>query len=201
MKDHFVSTDMIVSAQQLRLDLGYTQQDIVDEADKIGMPVAMSTVKRFFAKDAVNHRFAVETVQGIFAVLGQTNDKTDGMTAPDQVDFLKEIIAFDRKMIADLDAKIAENMRRYQEDMNNLRCTHSEQIYNIVSENQKKLEFVKSTIEDFKKQIEIKDRRMDQRDTHFMQQIALKDRRYDALLEKYDALLEKYTTLQGKENK
>ena len=196
MKDHFVSPDMIVSAQQLRLDLGYTQQDIVDEAEKIGMPVAMSTVKRFFAKDAVNHRFAVETVQGIFAVLGHTNDKTAGATSPDQVDFLKEIIAFDRQLIADLDAKIAENQRHYQEDLNNLRCTHSEQIYNIVSDSQKKLEFVKSTIEEFKKQIEVKDRRMDQRDTHFMQQIDLKDRRYDDLLKKYDALLERYTALK-----
>lgn len=191
MKDHFVSTDMIVSAQQLRLDLGYTQQDIVDEAEKIGMPVAVSTVKRFFAKDAVNHRFAVETVQGIFAVLGHTNDKTDGMTNPDQVDFLKDIIAFDRRMIADLDAKIAENMKHYQQEMNNLRCTHSEQIYNTVQENNKKLEFIKA-------QIDVKDRRMDERDRFFMSQIELKDRRYDDLLSKYDALLEKYTALQGK---
>ena len=82
-----------------------------------------------------------------------------------------------------------------------MRCAHSEEIFKIVTENHQRLDFLKATIEDFKRQIEVKDRRMDQRDTHFMQQIALKDRRYDDLLAKYDALLEKYTAMQAKGTK
>lgn len=198
MNNHNVSQEMILRAQQLRDELHFTNQMIVDEAEKIGMPVSMSTVRRFFAADGPKHNFTAQAVQGIFAVLGQTHDKTEGMTAPEQVDFLKDIIAFDRKLIAELDQKIAETMQHYQDEIKNLRCAHSEEIYNTVTENERKLDFLKATVEDFKRQIEVKDRRMDQRDTHFMQQIALKDRRYDALLEKYDALLEKYNSLLAK---
>ena len=201
MNNHNVSKDMILRAQQLREELKYTNQMIVDEAEKIGMPVSMSTVRRFFSADGPQHNFTAQAVQGIFAVLGQTNDKTEGMTAPEQVDFLKDIIAFDRKLISELDAKIADNMRQYQEEIKNIRCAHSEEIFNTVQENERKLDFLKSTVQDFKRQIEVKDRRMDQRDTHFMQQIALKDLRYDALVEKYDALLDKYNALQEKVNK
>lgn len=195
MKDHYVSSDMILRAQQLRKDLGFTFQGIVDEAEKINMPVSMSTVKRFFADDAVNHKFAAYTVQGIFAVLGQTSDKTDGMTAPEQVDFLKDIIAFDRRLIDELDKTITSIRTQHETEINNMRCAHSEEIFKIVNENHQRLDFLKSTIEDFKTQLEIKDRRMDQRDTHFIQQINLKDRRYDTLLERYDELNKQYNEL------
>ena len=195
MKEHYVSKEMIVRAQQLRREIGFTLQSIVDEAEKINMPVSMSTVRRFFAEDATSHRFTAETVQGIFAVLGQTNDKTKGDTTPEQVDFLKDIIAFDRKLIEELDEKIESIRTQHENELHIMKCAHSEQIYKIANENQRKLDFLTSTIEDFKKQIEIKDRRMDQRDTHFMQQIALKDRRYDSLLEKYDDLIRKHNAL------
>lgn len=195
MKEHYVSAEMIKRAQQLRKDLGFTLQSVVDESEKIGHPVSMSTVRRFFADDATKHKFAVVTVQGILSVLGQTQDKTEGMTTPEQVDFLKEIISFDRKIIEELDEKIAAMQQLHETEINSIRCAHSEQIYNTVTENQQRLDFLKSTIEDFKRQIEVKDRRMDQRDTHFMQQIALKDSRYDSLLEKYDDLLKKYNEL------
>lgn len=196
MTNHNVSSEMILRAQQLREELNFSNQMIVDEAEKIGMPVSMSTVRRFFAEDGPNRNFTAQAVQGIFAVLGQTNDKTEGMTAPEQVDLLKDIISFDRHLIKELDGKIASLLAQHQQEINQMRCAHSEEIYKIVSENHQRLDFLKATIEDFKTQIEVKDRRMDQRDTHFMQQIDLKDRRYDALLEKYDALLERYTAAQ-----
>lgn len=198
MKEHYISKDMIIRAQQLRKEMGVTLQSIVDAAEEIKMPVSMSTVRRFFADDATNHRFTAEAVQGIFAVLGQTNDKTKGDTTPEQVDFLKDIITFDRKLIEELDEKILSIRAAHEKEINNMKCAHSEQIFNIVNENQKKLDFLTATIEDFKKQIEVKDRRMDQRDNHFMQQIALKDRRYDSLLEKYDDLIVKYNELLAK---
>ena len=198
MKDHFVSSDMIIRAQQLRKDLGFTFQNIVDEAEKINMPVSMSTVKRFFADDAVNHKFAAYTVQGIFAVLGHTHDKTDGMTAPEQVDLLKGIIEFKNTLIMDLEKKIQDNQQHYQEQLQKIRTEHMEQTLAAMQENQRRIDFIKTTVEDFKKQLDVKDRRMDQRDNHFMQQIALKDRRYDDLLKKYDELLEKYNALKDK---
>lgn len=190
MKEHYVSAEMIVRAQQLRKDLGFTLQSVVDESEKIGRPVSMSTVRRFFAEDATKHKFAVDTVQGIFSVLGQTHDKTEGMTAPEQVDFLKNIIAFDRKLIEELDEKIAFMQAQHKTEINNMQCAHSEEIFKIATENQRKLEFIKNTVEDFKKQIEVKDRRMDERDKFFMAQIGVKDRRFDDLSEKYDRLLE-----------
>ena len=190
MREHFVNAEMIVRAQQLRRDMGFTLQSIVDEAEKINMPVSMSTVRRFFADDATNHRFTAETVQGIFAVLGQTQDKTEGTATPEQVDFLKDIIAFDRKLIEELDEKIAFLRTQHENEINNMRCAHSEQIFNIATENQKNIDYIKSTVEDFKRQIEVKDRRMDERDQFFMAQIGLKDRRFDELSEKYDRLLE-----------
>lgn len=195
MKEHYVSKDMIVRAQQLRRDMGYTLQSIVDEAEEIKMPVSMSTVRRFFAEDATTHRFTAEAVQGIFAVLGQTQDKTQGDTTPEQVDFLKDIIAFDRTLIEELDAKIAALQTHHENEINTMRCAHSEQIFNLATENQQKLDFIKSTVEDLKKQIEVKDRRMDERDRFFMAQIGVKDRRYDSLLEKYDELIIKYNEL------
>ena len=197
MKEHYVSAEMIVRAQQLRKDLGFTLQSVVDESEKIGRPVSMSTVRRFFAEDATKHKFAVDTVQGIFAVLGQTHDKTEGMTAPEQVDFLKNIIVFDRKLIEELDEKIADMKAKHKDEINNMRCAHSEEIYKIASENQRKLEFIKSTVEDFKRQIEVKDRRMDERDKFFMAQIGVKDRRFDDLSEKYDRLLEQILKIKG----
>lgn len=195
MKEHYVSKEMIIRAQQLRRDTGITLQRIVDEAENIKMPVSMSTVRRFFAEDATNHRFSADAVQGIFAVLGHTNDRTESGTTPEEVDFLKEIITFDRTLIEQLDAKIASLRSQHETEIKTMRCAHSEEIFKIATENQRKLEFIKSTVEDFKKQIEIKDRRMDQRDTHFLQQIELKDRRYDSLLEKYDELNKKYSEL------
>ena len=123
---------------------------------------------------------ADDTVQGIFSVLGQTQDKTNGMITPDQVDFLKDIIAFDRKLIAELDAKIVS-----------IKAQHQEELIKTVTENQKRIDYIKTTVEDFKKQIEVKDRRMDERDRFFMDQIGVKDRRFDDLSAKYDRLLEK----------
>ena len=195
MKEHYISNDMIIRAQQLRRDMGFTLQSIVDEAEKIKMPVSMSTVRRFFADDATKHRFTAETVQGIFAVLGHTNDKTEGDTTPEQVDFLKDIITFDRKLIEELDEKIAYMQTHHEHEIHKMQCAHSEEIYKTVTENHKRLDFLKSTIEDFKRQIEVKDRRMDERDSFFMAQIGVKDRRYDSLLQKYDDLNEKYNEL------
>ena len=197
MREHYISTDMIIRAQQLRRDMGFTLQGIVDEAEKINMPVSMSTVRRFFAENATTHRFSAEAVQGIISVLGQTQDKTRD-SSPEQVDFLKEIIAFDRKLIEELDEKIASILSQHKNEISKMQCAHSEEIFNIATENQRKLVFIKSTVEDFKRQIEIKDRRMDERDNYFIQQINLKDCRYDALLKKYDELNEKYSDLLAK---
>lgn len=191
MKEHYVSKEMIIRAQQLRRDMGITLQSIVDEAENIKMPVSMSTVRRFFAEGATNHRFSAEAVQGIFAVLGQTQDKTEGETTPEQVDFLKGIIEFDRKLIEELDEKIASMHTQHEKEIHVMKCAHSEEIFNIATENQKRLDFIKNTVEDFKKQIEVKDRRMDERDRFFMDQIGVKDRRLDDLSAKYDRLLEK----------
>lgn len=197
MKEHYVSADMIVRAQQLRKDLGFTLQSVVDESEKIGHPVSMSTVRRFFAEDAIKHKFAVDTVQGIFAVLGQTHDKTEGMTAPEQVDFLKNIIAFQSNLVMELENKIHANQEHYHDQMQKLKDEHMEQMLIAVQENQRKIDFIKSTVEDFKKQIEVKDRRMDERDKFFMAQISVKDRRFDDLSEKYDRLLEQILKNKG----
>ena len=142
MKEHYISKEMIIRAQQLRRDMGVTLQSVVDEAEKIKMPVSMSTVRRFFAEDAINHRFTAETVQGIIAVLGQTNDKTEGDTTPEQVDFLKDIIAFDRKLIEELDEKIASIRSQHEQEIHIMKCAHSDQIFNIANENQRKLDFL-----------------------------------------------------------
>lgn len=197
MKEHYVSAEMIVRAQQLRKDLGFTLQSVVDESEKIGHPVSMSTVRRFFAEDATKHKFAVDTVQGIFAVLGQTHDKTEGMTAPEQVDFLKNIIAFQNNLVIELENKIHSNQQHYHDQMKKLKDEYMEQALTAVQENQRKIDFIKSTVEDFKKQIEVKDRRMDERDKFFMAQIGVKDRRFDELSEKYDRLLEQILKLKG----
>lgn len=178
--EQYITKEMIERAQQLREELGYTYQFIEEESKNIGLPVSLSTIKRFFAPEAHTHRFATDTVQGIFAVLGDTRHDTNDVILPKQASLLKGIIAERNARIAMLERQI-EKMKEES----------TEQTFRIVAENQKKLDYVKSTVDAFQKQIDVKDRRMDERDRFFMSQIELKDRRYDDLLEKYNALLEK----------
>ena len=141
MKEHYVSEEMILHAQQLRKDLGFTMQSVVDEAEKIGQPVSMSTVRRFFSEDATKHKFAVDTVQGILSILEQT--PTEGMTAQEQLDLLKDIIAFGRTWIEELNDKISSLQNQHKNEINQMRCAHSEEIFKIVNENHQRLDFLK----------------------------------------------------------
>ena len=178
---------MILSAHHLRETLGLTFQEISDEAEKLGLHTPVSTVRRFFAEDAPKHRFSAATVQGIFAVLGNTKERTTSVTIPEQVDFLKDVLQMKDQII--------EHLKTERDELKN---GYEKQILDKVTESQVQIAFIKDTSSAFQDQMRVKDRRMDERDKFFMSQIELKDRRYDALLAKYDSLLERYTALQEK---
>lgn len=188
----YISNEMIVSAQHLRTERGMSYQDIFDACEEIGLHTPMSTIRRFFSEDATQHKFAASTVQGIMAVLGDTRHKTEGLTEPESVDFLKEIIAYKNMIIEELDAQIAA----HEEEMQRIKEQYTARTYEIVAESQSKIDFIKEQMSDFKKQIDIKDRRMDEREAFFIEQIRLKDRRYDDLRDKHAQLLADYMALK-----
>ena len=189
-----ISNEMIISAHHLRIELGMSYQEIFDACEEIGLHTPMSTIRRFFSEDATQHKFAASTVQGIIAVLGDTRHKTKGLTGPESVDFLKEIIAYKNMIIEELDAQVAA----HEEEMQRLKEQYTTRTYEIVAENQNKIDFIKEQMSAFKQQIDIKDRRMDEREAFLVEQIRLKDRRYDELRDRYDRLLADYMALTRK---
>lgn len=189
----YISNELIEHAHSLRKELNMSYQEIVDGCEDIGFHTPMSTVRRFFDKDATQHKFSTSTVQGIIAVLGDTHNKTKGMTAPESVDFLKEIIAYKNDIIADLERQLKEN----EQEIIRIKEKHTSRIIEIATDNQRRIDFVKDQLGEFKDQISIKDRRMDEREAFFIAQINLKDRRFDNLNEKYEKLLDEYIKLKG----
>lgn len=81
---------------------GYTYQRIVDESEKLGNAVSLSTVKRVFAPGADPAGFNPATLHAIAQVLGVDESAEDGAD-------LQEALAARDERIRELEAQIAQS--------------------------------------------------------------------------------------------
>lgn len=81
---------------------GYTYQRIVDESEKLGNAVSLSTVKRVFAPGAEPAGFNPATLHAIAQVLGVDESAEDGAD-------LQEALAARDERIRELEAQIAQS--------------------------------------------------------------------------------------------
>ncbi len=100
---------LIIHLKEVRKQKGYTYQYIVDECERIGFSVSMSTVKRVFAEDSEDMGFRYSTIRPIaIVVLGLDEVEQNEAVTQDEADALRALIAIKDKQIDDLHHAIAE---------------------------------------------------------------------------------------------
>lgn len=100
---------LISKLKQVRLQKEYTYQYIVDECERSGFAVSMSTVKRIFADGSEDMGFRYSTVRPVaVVVLGLDEVERSEAPTPDEADALRTIIAIKDKQIEDLHRTISE---------------------------------------------------------------------------------------------
>ena len=152
-----VPKETILQARKLREEKGYSYQYIVDKAEELGVYTSMSTVRRFFTDNVNEHNFGYQAVQGILDVVFDIDSETKGNVAPETADALKHAIT-------ELHKQLDEQRAAYKAALELQKEQYSAQILQILTENEKKIDFIKDEVAALRKQIEIKDRRLDERD-------------------------------------
>lgn len=100
---------LIIHLKEVRKQKGYTYQYIVDECERSGFAVSMSTVKRIFADGSEDMGFRYSTVRPVaVVVLGLDEVERSEAPTPDEADALRTIIAIKDKQIEDLHRTISE---------------------------------------------------------------------------------------------
>lgn len=100
---------LIIHLKEVRKQKGYTYQYIVDECERIGFSVSMSTVKRVFAEDSEDMGFRYSTIRPVaVVVLGLDEVERSEAPTPDEADALRTIIAIKDTQIEDLHRTISE---------------------------------------------------------------------------------------------
>lgn len=100
---------LIIHLKEVRKQKGYTYQYIVDECERIGFSVSMSTVKRVFAEGSEDMGFRYSTVRPVaVVVLGLDEVERSEAPTPDEADALRTIIAIKDTQIEDLHRTISE---------------------------------------------------------------------------------------------
>ena len=100
---------LISKLKQVRLQKEYTYQYIVDECERNGYSVSMSTVKRIFADGSEDMGFRYSTVRPVaVVVLGLDEVERSEAPTPDEADALRTIIAIKDTQIEDLHRTISE---------------------------------------------------------------------------------------------
>ena len=100
---------LIIHLKEVRKQKGYTYQYIVDECERNGYSVSMSTVKRVFAEGSEDMGFRYSTIRPIaIVVLGLEEVEQKEAPTPDEADALRTIIAIKDTQIEDLHRTISE---------------------------------------------------------------------------------------------
>lgn len=100
---------LIIHLKEVRKQKSYTYQYIVDECERIGFSVSMSTVKRVFAEGSEDMGFRYSTIRPIaIVVLGLEEVEQNEAITPDEADALRALIAIKDKQIEDLHRTLSE---------------------------------------------------------------------------------------------
>lgn len=100
---------LIAQLKHVRQQKGYSSQYIVDECERIGCSVSLSTVKRIFAEGSEDMGFRYSTVRPVaVVVLGLDVVERNEAATPDEADALRTLIAIKDKQIEDLHRTISE---------------------------------------------------------------------------------------------
>ena len=100
---------LITQLKQVRKEKQYSYQYIVNECERIGYSVSMSTVSRVFAKDSEEQGFRFATLRPIArVVLDLDEDERNKAASPDEADAMKTLIDIKDKQIADLQRQVEE---------------------------------------------------------------------------------------------
>lgn len=100
---------LIIHLKEVRKQKEYTYQYIVDECERNGYSVSMSTVKRVFAEGSEDMGFRYSTIRPIaVVVLGLDEVEQNEAVTPDEAGALRAIIAIKDKQIEDLHHTVSE---------------------------------------------------------------------------------------------
>ena len=100
---------LITQLKQVRKEKQYSYQYIVNECERIGYSVSMSTVSRVFAKDSEEQGFRFATLRPIArVVLDLDEDERNKAASPEEADAMKTLIDIKDKQIADLQRQVEE---------------------------------------------------------------------------------------------
>ena len=113
---------------------GYTYQRIVDESEKLGNAVSLSTVKRVFAPGAEPAGFNPATLHAIAQVLGVDESAEDGAD-------LQAALAARDSRIRELEAQIAQSEEYTEGRLNYLKDEGKNKLDFIFQQEQNRQEF------------------------------------------------------------
>ena len=100
---------LITQLKQVRKEKQYSYQYIVNECERIGYSVSMSTVSRVFSRDSEEQGFRFATLRPIArVVLDLDEDDRNKAASPEEADAMKTLIDIKDKQIADLQRQVEE---------------------------------------------------------------------------------------------
>lgn len=107
---------LIIQLKQVRIEKKYSYQYIVDECERIGYSISMSTVRRVFSEGSEEQEFRYATLRPIARVVLDLDEEGRNKSAsPDEADALRTLIGIKDSQLADfqrlLDEKSAEVVR------------------------------------------------------------------------------------------
>lgn len=100
---------LLTQLKQVRKEKNYSYQDIVDECERIGYSVSLSTVRRVFAADSEEQGFRYATLRPIARVVLDLDEQGRSKPAsPDEADAMRTMISIKETQLADLHRTLAE---------------------------------------------------------------------------------------------
>ena len=100
---------LIAQLKQVRIEKHYSYQYIVDECEKLGYSVSMSTVRRVFAEVSEEQGFRYATLRPIARVVLDLDEEGRSKSASaDEVNALHTMISIKEGQLADAERKLAE---------------------------------------------------------------------------------------------
>ena len=100
---------LITKLKQVRKQKEHSYQYIVDECERNGYSVSMSTVKRIFAEGSEEMGFRYSTIRPVaVVVLGLDEVERSEAPTPDEADALRTLISIKDTQIEDLHRALSE---------------------------------------------------------------------------------------------
>ena len=100
---------LIAQLKQVRIEKHYSYQYIVDECEKLGYAVSMSTVRRVFADGSEEQGFRYATLRPIARVVLDLDENGRAKSASaDEVSALHTMISIKEGQLAEAERKLAE---------------------------------------------------------------------------------------------